>query len=1413
MKNACRLLVIALVLIFTIASIGACDSVISVTLYFDSNDGTEVEPITTNGNSIITIPKNPTKEGYAFGGWFWDDGTFLQQLTVNSLLDSPIQSDMTVYAKWIPEGEEPIIEDTYTITFNTNGGSDIAALIIEEGVTIVIPTNPIKAGNTFDGWYSNIGTTTAYTFSTMPAEDITLYAKWNINQYTMSFNSNEGTAVNEIIQNYNTEVTAPTAPSRIGYTFSGWYSNVGLTTAYTFSTMPTENITLYAKWTIISYEISYDTDGGINNESNPSSYTIINEEITILAATKEGYIFNGWYEEDMTTPADTTIEAGSTGNVSYYAKWSLNQYTITFNSNGGSSVLQITEAKDTTIAAPIAPTKTGYSFVCWCIDDELINAYTFSTMPANNITLYAKWTILSYTITFDSNDGSSVTAITEDYNTIVASPTAPTKTGYIFSNWYTDVELTNNYTFSTMGATDIILYAKWTINQYSISFNSNGGSEVAIVIQDYNTAVTAPTQPIKTGYIFSSWYIDSELSNLYTFNTMLIENITLYAKWTVLQYTISFNSNDGSEVEAITEDYNTVVSAPIEPTKTEYTFNGWYSNVQLTNLYTFNTMPAEDITLYAKWIINQYSISFNSNGGSAVTTITRNYGATVSAPTNPTKAGLSFAGWYLEAELINYYTFTTMGNSNIILYADWGTSGLLYTPINNNTEYSVSKESAGTETSIIIPNRYAGKLITQIGDDGFSACSSLANIQISNYITSIGSAAFMGTVISEITLPSSVTSIGNSAFRGCNLLSIIIPESVTSMGNQVFLGCNKLASIVISSNISVIGTSVFANCSSLTSIEISKNITSIGSATFWGCSKLASISVDEENEVYSSVDGILFNYAKTALIVYPAGKTESSYVIPSNVTNISEAAFTSCASLSDITIPFVGASATATGTQGVFGYIWGTNPYTGSSSTKQYYASGLYTTYYLPSNLNTVTIAGGTTINYGAFNACKTISSISISDTITSIGPFAFYDCINLESVYVNRRASDGPTTGEISMFDNCHSSLEIYIPSDSLAVYQGMAYWSNYLAKLIALHLISFDTNGGSSVAIIKARNNTSISAPTVPTKAGYTFSAWYTDVTLNNPYDFNQLVTTNMVLYADWGTGGLSYTLINADTEYSVAIGSASPTGDIVIPKFYNGKLVTAITAQAFYNRNISSVIIPDSIINIGNKAFEECDFLTSIIIPDSVITIGDRAFYNCIMLNSIDISNSVETIGDAAFLLCTSLTSITIPFSVTSLGAWAFAYANNLTNITILANLSSIGSGTFYNCNLLTNINIPVNVETIGSEAFYGCSALVSITIPTLVTSIGDYAFRSCSSLTSITIPESVTIIGESAFTDCSNLLTVYVLRNTTSGATTGGMGMFSGTHIDLIIYVPDAGSQAAYQGMENWSTYLNKIYVLP
>ena len=415
-----------------------------------------------------------------------------------------------------------------------------------------------RVGYTQVGWSTVDGGEKVYDFKDIYTknEALTLYPVWNTNKYTITFDTNGGSEIAPITQDYGTEITAPDNPTRKGYTFKGWDKEIP-------KTMPAENITVKAQWEINQYTIAFDTNGG--SEIAPITQDYGTEITAPDNPTRKGYTFKGWDKEiPKTMPAE---------NITVKAQWEINPYTITFDTNGGSEIAPITQDYGTEITAPANPTRKGYTFKGW--DKEIPE-----TMPAENMTVKAQWEINPYTITFDTNGGSEIAPITHDYGTEITAPDNPTRKGYTFKGWDKEIP-------KTMPAENITVKAQWEINQYTITFDTNGGSEIAPITQDYGTEITAPDNPTRKGYTFKGW--DKEIPE-----TMPAENITVKAQWEINQYTITFDTNGGSEIAPITQDYGTEITAPDNPTRKGYTFKGWDREIP-------ETMPAENITITARW--------------------------------------------------------------------------------------------------------------------------------------------------------------------------------------------------------------------------------------------------------------------------------------------------------------------------------------------------------------------------------------------------------------------------------------------------------------------------------------------------------------------------------------------------------------------------------------------------------------------------------------------------------------------------------------------------------------------------------------------------------------------------------------------------------------------------------------------
>lgn len=306
-------------------------------------------------------------EGYVSGGTFYGGLTLEKNAKLNG---RPMNTDTEINDKTnIPDPNgEPV---TVTYDYGELGGT-YATQIVQAGETATRPDDPTKTGYTFAGWYRN---GQAYDFDTPVTEDMTLTARWTANQYTIAFDTDGGSAVAPITQDYGTVIAAPAAPTREGYTFAGWDRELP-------ATMPAQDMTLTAKWTVNSYTVTF-TDGGSVLDTQTVPY---GGQVTKPAAlTKTGHTFGGWYlgeeEYDFATPV--------TEDLTLTAFWFTDLYTITFDSAGGTPIMPITQDYGAAISAPADPKKTGYVFAGW---DQAFPA----TMPAENLTLTARWTLCSH---------------------------------------------------------------------------------------------------------------------------------------------------------------------------------------------------------------------------------------------------------------------------------------------------------------------------------------------------------------------------------------------------------------------------------------------------------------------------------------------------------------------------------------------------------------------------------------------------------------------------------------------------------------------------------------------------------------------------------------------------------------------------------------------------------------------------------------------------------------------------------------------------------------------------------------------------------------------------------------------------------------------------------------------------------
>ena len=539
-----------------------------------------------------------------------------------------------------------------------------------------------------------------------------------------------------------------------------------------------------------------------------------------------------------------------------------------------------------------------------------------------------------------------------------------------------------------------------------------------------------------------------------------------------------------------------------------------------------------------------------------------------------------------------------------------------------------------------------------------------------------------------------VAEIGERAFYSCyGLTGITIPNSVTNIGKYAFSQC-----------IGLIGT-----------LTIPNSVTNIGDYAFWYCS-LTSIDVDSGNPNYASYNGVLFSKDMTRLIQCPGGFF-GSFVIPNSVTNIGDDAFYCCRGLTSITIP---------------------NSVTNIGEWAFRSCSGL----------TSVTIPNSVTeIGEMAFSSCSGLMGLIIGNSVTTIGDYAFAGCTNLTSIDVD---SDNPNyasykgvlfSKDMTLLIQCPGGFSgsFVIPN---SVKEIGIYAFGYCRGMTSITIPNSVTNIGME-AFNSCRGLTEITIPNSVTNIGS--FAFYDCKGLTGTLTIPNSVT-NIGERAFCGCSGLTeLTIPNSVTEIGIyAFGYCSGLTSITIPNS-----VTNISDYAFgYCSGLTNITISNSVTNIGELAFYGCSSLTSIDVDSDN---PNYASYNGVLFSKdmtlliqcpegfsglFVIPNSVTDIGGRAFFYCSSLTGITIPNSVTNIGDDAFYYCSSLTGtLTIPNSVANIGMEAFLGCYGLTSITIPNSVTSIGNYAFYDCKGLTEITIGNGITEIGNGAFHGCTDLTSV------------------------------------------------------------------------------
>ena len=497
------------------------------------------------GKSIIGVPVSQAikdcdrgKEGFQE---ITDENYLICQQCVKEAVSDPL------HLMTDPVDERPVF---YEVSFEANGQTTIQYLPKDS----LIPEPAIPAAPTgyhFAGWNPAYDTT-----STVPQWGIHYQIVWKPNDYSFSFDTNGGTAVDTLTQTYDNAFVPPADPSRTGYTFLGWQPALP-------DSVPAADMTFTAQWQVNTYTLAFDANGGTPVD------TIVQNYDTALAPpadpSRTGYTFLGWKPAlpDSIPPYDIT----------YTAQWQVNSYALAFDANGGTPVDTIVQNYDTALVPPADPSRTGYTFLGWepALPDSI---------PPYDITYTAQWQVNSYALSFDSDGGTAVDTIVQNYDTALVPPADPVRTGHLFAGWMPALP-------DSIPPHDAHYVAMWQRCDYILQFDTDGGNALSPLRCPYGAALVPPSPPQREGFNFLGW--EPQIPTY-----MPAYDLTCKARWERAEFTLTFDSNQGSSVTAISQLYDTPITPPDPPVRHGYTFCGWQPPLP-------DRMPAASITHHAVW--------------------------------------------------------------------------------------------------------------------------------------------------------------------------------------------------------------------------------------------------------------------------------------------------------------------------------------------------------------------------------------------------------------------------------------------------------------------------------------------------------------------------------------------------------------------------------------------------------------------------------------------------------------------------------------------------------------------------------------------------------------------------------------------------------------------------------------------
>lgn len=965
---------------------------------------------------------------------------------------------------------------------------------------------------------------------------------------------------------------------------------------------------------------------------------------------------------------------------------------------------------------------------------------------------------------------------------------------------------------------------------FTVFYDTMGGSDVPSASVTEGESPSAPTDPIRFGFVFRGWFADAAATvPASPASTPVTGDVTYYAGWTPANAVqVKLDTKGGSAVPAVGVILgNTLTEDAIGvPTKEGYTFTGWYKNAACTARYTFPAIPTENITLYAGWKLNDGMGEYIGivNGEEVARSV-----FPAGSPVLPTtQNGVSYL-WFTDALLDTLFDPSTVSAGSVTLYGVAYTEGLEITD-------GVVTGYHGSVRDVIVPERWEGKTVTAVAENAFRGNTTVRHLTLPATVHTVGASAFYEcTSLSSVNLTAACRTVGAYAFYGCEKLSEVgTLTGLSEIREHTFLGCRRLSSVTFADNLLAVGKYAFANCSALDAVMLPDTVTEIGEYAFAGCSSVRQFripaalndlrtgalkdclaltslipSAQNATALFRVVDGNLYGAYGRCLVLYVQGdKTETSFTLPAVCMEIAPYAFSGNANLTELSLADSGITLRRGALSGMQSLKTLTVPSLGEGGYLSYFfgaesgaangSAGNFT----PATLRKVTVlnVGADLADYAFYGftglseivgignlrsvgkyafAYTALTEITIPASLVRIGDSAFYGCSAIRSFVV----AAGNTS--YSAYDGCLYSADgttLYLVPQTKesvtfaptvrTIAAGAFYKSRVLTLVVPSTVRTIES--GAFAGVLRLRELT------VPFIGG----------SADDP-------DTDYMMYIFGGRVSKSDSL-QPDGTYSYSIGNTSCT-PATLKKLTISGTITTIPEFAFaYLTEVTEILWQGDVTRIDDYAFCRTG-LEKLTVPGTVTAIGDYAFASMDALKEATIPGSVGgNLGVAIFAGCSALERVTFEEGVTRIPALAFFpsgsrdsetgetnYFSALEYISLPRSLESIGESAFayvgtryigtvgstYS-NLVFLLPADSHLKVIEKTAFYR-SSVKSLVLPACFEEVGEMAFYGCENLASITFGNAtdgsaLRKLGGASFVNCKGLRTMTIWKEITSPA---------------------------------------------